>query len=163
MTPLIYRGKSAKSKELVTGMLTTKNRIPYINKIAVEPATIDVGSTYFDRNHTQIFENDFVAKDDLVYRVVYNPILSCFGKLLLFDLVRHSDNVIALKLHKPLIPLGKLAGHVEEIDREFARSSEIIGDLHSFVDKAQMIDVSKASGDKEAYIDNKIKEMSANK
>lgn len=163
MTPLIYRGKSAKSKKLVTGMLSVKNGDLYINKIAVDAKTVGRGSTYFDRNHAQIFEHDLVAKDNLVYRIVYNPVSSSFGKLLLFDLVRHSDNVIALQLHKPLIPFDKLAEHVEEIDREFARSSEIIGDIYSFGDKAQIIDVSKASGDKEVYIDNKIKEMSANK
>ena len=160
MTPLIYRGKSVKSKEFVMGMLRIKGEIPYINESAVDAKTVGRGSSYFDCNHVQLFEDDLVAQNNLVYRIVYNPKTSSFGKLLLFDLVRHSNNVIALQLHKPLIPLDKLAEHVEEIDRQFARSSEIIGDIYSFGDKAQMIDVSKVSGDKEAYIDKKIKEVS---
>ena len=125
----------------------------------VKPETVGRCSGMFDRNHTMIYEDDLIAHGKLVYRICRKPHTDSLGKLLLFDLVRHSDNATALKLHKPLIPLDKLPDHIEDFDRDFIRNSELVGDLYTFKDRMQTIDVSKVKGDKDAFIDKMITEI----
>ena len=156
MSLLIFRGVSVANDEYVTGLLALKNGNAYINNCEVKPETVGRCSGMFDRNHTMIYEDDLIAHGKLVYRICRKPHTDSLGKLLLFDLVRHSDNAIALKLHKPLIPLDKLLDHIEDFDRDFIRNSELVGDLYTFKDRMQTIDVSKVKGDKDAFIDKMI-------
>lgn len=153
---LIFRGVSVADDKYVTGLLVLKNGSAYINNCEVKPETVGRCSGMFDRNHTMIYEDDLIAHGKLVYRICRKPHTDSLGKLLLFDLVRHSDNAIALKLHKPLIPLDKLLDHIEDFDRDFIRNSELVGDLYTFKDRMQTIDVSKVKGDKDAFIDKMI-------
>lgn len=153
---LIFRGVSVADDKYVTGLLVLKNGSAYINNCEVKPETVGRCSGMFDRNHTMIYEDDLIAHGKLVYRICRKPHTDSLGKLLLFDLVRHSDNAIALKLHKPLIPLDKLLDHIEDFDRDFIRNSELVGDLYTFKDRMQTIDVSKVKGDKDVFIDKMI-------
>lgn len=156
MVLLNHKARRISDGEFVIGKLNAKCKKLYIDDDAVYPESVCQCTGMFDSSHELIYENDLIVHDDLVYRIVMNQDGLSFGKLLLFDMVRHTDDVIALKLHKPLIPIDKLANHVERMDRAFAWSSEIIGDIYTFGQRAQMIDVSKASGDKETYINKMI-------
>lgn len=162
MSLLIFRGVSVANDKYVTGLLVLKNGNAYINNCEVKPETVGRCSGMFDRNHTMIYEDDLIAHGDLVYRICHNPKDKSLGKLLLFDLVRHTDNVTALKLHKPLIPYDKLVDHIEDFDRDFIRNSELVGDLYSFRDRMQTIDISKVNGDKDAFINKVINEATSN-
>lgn len=162
MSLLIFRGISVTDDKYITGMLTLKNGNAYINNCEVKHETVGRCTGMFDCNHTMIYEDDLIAHGDLVYRICHNPKDKSLGKLLLFDLVRHTDNVTALKLHKPLIPYDKLVDHIEDFDRDFIRNSELVGDLYSFRERMQTIDVSKVKGDKDAFINKAINEAANN-
>lgn len=162
MSLLLYRGITVDNDEVVMGMLSLKNgNEPYIGGCRVKPETVNQCTGMFDRNHISVYEDDLISYNDLVYRIVRNPKDKSLGKLLLFDLVRNKDNVIALKLHKPLIPIEELPDHIESLDRAFVRSAEIIGDIYTFSRNAKMIDASKVTGDKDAAYNKLIDEAVA--
>lgn len=166
-----WRGKRVSDGEWVTGPLCMKVNpkgeegsllSPHIDGDLVQSATIGQCTGMHDKNHELIYEHDMIVLGDHAYRIVRNPKTKELGMLLVFDVVIYPGlSSISLKLStqaKNKDVLKHLENHIKPIIRADMRKAEILGDVDSVRNRALVVDVSKAEGDKEEYIKSVIKE-----
>ena len=168
-----WRGKRVSDGEWITGSLCMKYNpkgekgallSPHIDGELVKSDTIGQCTGMHDKNHELIYEHDMIVLGDHAYRIVRNPKTKELGMLLVFDVVIYPElSSMALKLNEGAKNMDNLADRIEPIVRSDMRKAEILGDVDSVRNRALMVDVSKAKGDKEEYMKSVIKKHASAK